>query len=406
MKRVLSLLLAAATALGLTVASFAATDDVTTYDNNEFDSASTRVYYGNSSTNLNLAAGELLLMEDKDPANNPAVILPDARLIPGNDYYFRVYKSNSQQTNQSLTNLDISPVTKGDLGDRKIRLSNGRNTSVISGVTISERGTGSSAYIRVKIETREAYGTNMTETSYRLTTSGNVGNNANTAALTDGTASFKVGWGRFTDEEIDDLGDEETITISNDKSVILKDQFKTLAKNYDYKAIEFISEDPLWTFTGRVSSMGNTNFHYSRDVVVPIVEKFEDMDLEFVTFNAGVTFPTNGELRIDVSDFDESFSRYYVYLYRDGKLTPISSKFESGADELVFRTNYLGSFLITGEEITDTSIINPGETGEAEEPGEVPENPDNPNTGAANVGAVALLGIASLATAFVARKKK
>jgi len=442
MKRVVSLLLALATAICVSAPAFAATDDyginrtangttandVITFnedgsinygttangtDNNVGSRALlsdplTRVSYGTSGNAITLTANEIVIVEDN---NTNAIIMPETHLDPGTEYKFKVYYVNTAGgTNISAVDAQnhITPILDSMMAGGKFRLRAVKGSSVISTAKVEKRGSGNSATYRLTITTKENWSTKETDVEYTLAVT-NQG--AGGVPFAQGNMTFKVGYGRFTDEEIDSFAEGDIITISNDFPVILKKQFETLAKNYNYKAIQFESEDGIWSYLGRVSGMGDTNFTYSRDVVPAIVTKFEDQEFEFLTFGAGVNFPTNGEMRIDVSDFSDEFNTMYTYLYRDGKLTPISTTYDSGADELVFRTNYLGSFVITNEQITDTTIINQGNQTVPEEPAEeVPNvtNPENPNTGASSSmnTAVALALTSIAAAAMVGRKRK
>jgi len=440
MKRVVSLLLALATAICVSAPAFAATDDyginrtangttandVITFnedgsinygttangtDNNVGSRALlsdplTRVSYGTSGNAITLTANEIVIVEDN---NTNAIIMPETHLDPGTEYKFKVYYVNTAGgTNISAVDAQnhITPILDSMMAGGKFRLRAVKGSSVISTAKVEKRGSGNSATYRLTITTKENWSTKETDVEYTLAVT-NQG--AGGVPFAQGNMTFKVGYGRFTDEEIDSFAEGDIITISNDFPVILKKQFETLAKNYNYKAIQFESEDGIWSYLGRVSGMGDTNFTYSRDVVPAIVTKFEDQEFEFLTFGAGVNFPTNGEMRIDVSDFSDEFNTMYTYLYRDGKLTPISTTYDSGADELVFRTNYLGSFVITNEQITDTTIINteqpPAVTEEVPTTPILPENPATGATSAVNIAVI--LGVASLAAAgSVVRKRK
>lgn len=406
MKRAISLLLALAAATGICTAAFAAQGDAQEADQGP---PTTRAHLGQNG--LNLLEGELILVTN---AANPEIILPEALLTPGTEYTFQLYKSNAQSANTNPASADIIPVTEAMLGGGKLKLSGKSGTSGISSAKIDRKGSGPNATYQVVIDTRESWGTSLTDTEYRIQISGQDLNVAGAQLLTEGNVTFKVGYNQVDDALIDSFVEGDVVTISNEAPVITKEQFETLAKSNNYKAVQFESAEGLWAYEGRVSGMGDTNFTYSQEVIPAVVNQFEKQDFGFVTFGAGVNFPTNGELRINVSEYSTDYGTMYAYLYRNNKLTPISTTYDSDADELVFRTNYLGSFLITNRQITDTSMVEPSpspgneEGNGTQEPGEEPSiNPDNPSTGGAGAINLAVVGgISGLFMAACLRRKK
>jgi len=401
MKKVVSLLAACATVFSMSATAFAAEGDIT----GSKSVLSTSVSYGTSAY-VNLALNEIVLVEN---TTNNALIGPETHLKPGTEYIFKLFKSNADQTNVAIGSADLSPITDGMLDGGKFRLRGRSGTATISSAKIVKRGTGTTATYRLELTTKENYGTKMTDVEYLVSVTGT---GANAVGLVEGNPTFKVGYGQMTDETVDTYTEGDTVVIEEDYPVIKKAQFTDLARNFNYKAVQFEAESGAWSYLGRISGMADANFTFSRDVIPAIIDKFGDQDFEFLTFPAGVTFPTNGEARIDVSDFSDSFNRMYTYLYRNGKLTPITTTYDTGSDELVFRTNYLGSFVITNEQITDTTIIEQNEQQVA--PEVVPEeninnniNNENPNTGASSGMNVAVaLGLAALVAAGAVSRKK
>lgn len=413
MKKVLSLLVAFATAIGVSATAFAAEDDII-YIGEDVDYSGAATYNVNDTSRstvygasgiITLTKGEIVLVTD---STTPSIIARNAHLDPGNDYKFRLYRADADQTNVSVSNAQISPVTDSMLGGGKFRLRGRSGTASISSAKIVKRGTGDNATYRLDLTTRQSWGVKLYDVEYLISITGA----ANATDIIESSTTFEVGWRTIADEDIEAYSEDDILTISNDYPVIKKDQFTTLAKNANYTAVEFEDEDGMWTFRGRISGMGDSNFHYSRDVIETIANTFEDQNFEYLTFGAGVNFPTNGEMRINVADFTDDFNNMFVYLYRDGKLTRVNTTYDSGADEIVFRTNYLGSFVITDEEITNTSILNPENNNNATEtPAEEPpitnNNNENPSTGAsAGMNVAIVMGVVSLAAISITSRKK
>lgn len=359
-----------------------------------------------ASNEVSVANNEIVIVNSK----TKALVLPETRLLPGHEYTFNLYRVTAGGAGfVNPSTLTLTPITRGELAGGRLRIRGSKGTSAITSAKIEEKGTSATGTFNLVITTRENYGTKITDVEYTITATGM---GAGAATFVDGSAILKTGYPRFTDTEIDTYSEGDIITIIPDeKVVILKDQFSTLAKAYNYKAVEFEAEDAGWSYTGRISGMTDTNFTYTHDVLPSIINKLPDQDFKFLTFPAGVTFPTTGEFRIDVSDVSGEFQRMYTYLYRNGMLTRVNATYDTGADEIVFRTNYLGAFVITNEEITDTTIVEHVEptTPAPTTPTEPTEPPliHNPNTGAGNVGALAsAMSLIALASAVALRKKR
>lgn len=417
MKKVISLLAAFATACSMGVASFAADDNpgVVRYSNNdvifidESGSLSSAPFVNviGMSGEINVGAHELFVVD----ATSKVVGGVYNKLDPDTEYNLRIYYN--PQDYALTSNNDATIISQGVevtgqlLNGGTIQLRTVKGSSNIQSAKIKTIGRGEAARYEMQITTRAYYGTKLNEVEYSLDVTGSA---SGVGTFNKSNHIFEVGYETINDSETD-VGEGGTITISNDAPVITKEQFVTIAKSANYKNVNFEGEDGGWRFTGRVSGMPDSNFYFTYDVIPEIVNKFPEQDYKFLTFKAGVTFPTNGEMRIDVSDINDDFGTMYAYLYRNGKLTRVATTYDSGANEVVFRTNYLGSFLITDTEITDTSIIAEEENEEENEEGVHGESGgpgNNPSTGASSAMDIAMtLGLVSLVTAgALSRKRK
>ena len=353
--------------------------------------------------------GELFLV---DEGNN--IVAPDAWLIPGTDYAFDIYYNAnppvvaaandiSGTNSEILGNNDIKKLTYGDLMKNASLKLSVRNSGPLTSSKIRTVGasTNVNSTYRLELTTRQNYGVRMSEVEVTLSVSGAHAVQIPDFVFADSTYNFRVGYNTIDDADTD-VGEDGTLIISNDYPVILKDQFTDIAKSANYKNVNFEAEDGSWSFTGKVSGMKDTNFIYNEDPDEDLLNKFPDQDFKFLNFPGGVNFPTTGEMRINVSDVSDDFSNMYVYLYRDGKLTQINGTYDSGADEVVFRTNYLGRFVITNNEITNTSLIPDTDHGTSPE-----EIGTNPSTGiATGVNLTAVMALTALGGGILIRRKR
>lgn len=409
MKKAISLLLILALTLGISVVGFAATDIPGDYYNrfNALSVTPNPLATPGATQTYNIGAGELFLV------NGKAIVGTETELRPDETYKFDIFYAPTAIVGKSAA--EILPVnnvgglarklTKSDVGKGTVKVRTIKGSSAVSSAKIKTVGSGNTQTYRLDIETRPNYGTKTTDLEYTL----NVADTDTNNVFAESTHTFVVGYNTISDSDTD-VGEGGTITITNDAPVILKDQFADIAKSANYKNVIFEAEDGNWTFTGKVAGMKDTNFSYNYDPDTDLLNKFPDQEFKFVNFPAGVNFPTTGEMRIDVSDVSSDFKTMYAYLYRNGQLTEINTTYDSGADELIFRTNYLGRFIITNERITDTSLLPEPEEEEEEDIIPIPEVPggtNNPTTGAADAGSMVALGLVAIASAAaISRKRK
>lgn len=405
MKKAISLLVALAATFSIVMTGFAADNSIE--DMGEPGIAA-HLEYAQGSTDQNplVRADVNDLVLSLGTSNQ--LVLPETHLTPGTEYEYKIFRVTAATgAGVHPDNLEITPVTDGDLNGGRIRLRTGKGSSAISNISINKRGAGVNATYNLVVETRANYGINMTDVEYSLVVSGQ--GNDTLHVMNNSIISFRVGYEEMSDDEIDSYGEGDIVTVYHDTPVFTKRQLERLARNFNYKAVEFQDENGDWGYTGRISGMGASNFITTHDVIPAIVNALPDQDFHFLTFLSGVTFPTNGEMRIDVADIsDEYGGRIYAYIYRNNTLTPIATTYDSATDEIVFRTNYLGAFVLTDREITDTDILNPNEP-EINEPEDNDNNlpGNNPDTGAATgANVAATLALASLAAAAVIRKRK
>jgi hypothetical protein len=400
MKRAISLLLAMVVAFGLSAAAFAATD----VPGRLTPSPRIELVPGAAAADnqYKIKAGEIFL------ANKDGQIVGfETRLIPGKTYEYDIYHATADTGGKAsdifAATSSITPLTKADIGEKgQVQFHSVKGArQTIQSTKVKTKGNGPSATHYVEIKTREAYGTKTSDVEYELSVNG-----VGAPTYAPAKISFKVGFPAM-DDSLLDVGEEGTIIIENEAPVIMKDQFTEIAKSANYKNIYIESEeDGNWSFKGKVAGMKDTNFYYDFDPDTDLLNKFPEQEFKFLSFRGGVNFPTNGEMRIDVSDVSDVFDTLYPYLYRDGKLTSINGTYDASTSQLVFRTNHLGKFIITNKKITDSSML-PEEPVEEAPIAEVPAPPatSNPYTGVP-IDLTAVFGLVSVAAGSLVSRKR
>lgn len=339
------------------------------------------------------------------------ILEPGDLLTPGEEYVFNVYYATAPFTGTPtdlVNTANSARVTKGMLDGGRLRVRTIKGSTSVASVTLDEKGSGTNANYQLTVNAKENYGTKTNDVEYALEVTG-AGTNA--VALVKSGVAFKIGYRKMSDDDIATYEEGDVVTIYNDTPVITKKQFETLAKNYNYKAITFEDENDTWVFTGRISGMGDTNWYNTEDIIPNVVLDYPETNFKFINFHGGVKLPTNGEMRINVSDISADYANMHVYLSRGGALTPITAAYDRETDEIVFKTNYLGTFIIS-EDVITTVTTEPTEPTEPnyEAPGTTaPTTPTNPATGgtATAMNLISAIGVAALTGAgSLIRKKK
>lgn len=206
--------------------------------------------------------------------------------------------------------------------------------------------------------------------------------------------SFKTGYKVMDDAYVNGLTQGEYITVDPTAPVITKAQLAKIAELNNYKAVTFTYGD--WSYTVNVTDKDTINMLSNTNAIKEIMTKFENNQFKFVTFPAGTDFGVNGKVEIDVSaEMDDFDSKFFVYLYADGKLTKIDSKLDADTSTLSFTAKKLGRFVITDKEIKDTIVVEGSNNGTGTGTGN-----KNPNTGANDfVGVAAAMAVISLVAA-------
>lgn len=411
MKKVISLLVAIVAATSVSVAAFAADDVPGIVHRSALVDADTYAASVGESGDIFVGKNELYLVDSE----NKIVGGIYNRLIPDNDYTFKIYWNNSGADIQNSTDSAVIAAGKelkgSDLVKGTIRLRTIKGSSNIQSAKIRTIGRGDNARYELKIDCRENYGTKINDVSYTLHVTGST---QPTGTFEESEHNFEVGFDTIRDEDTD-VGEDGYLTMANDRPVVEADQFKDIARSANYKAVNIEGEDGDWSLKARVSGMKDSNFFYSYDVVPEIVEKLPDQEYYFLNFKGGVNIPSSSEMRINVDEIFDDYNNIYAYLYRNGKLTRIETTLDSNNMQIVFRTNYLGAFVLTDTEITDTTILDTGveedkdtdTDTDTDAPTTDDNNGNNPSTGAAGaLNTIAGLGLASLGSAGVIRRKR
>ena len=424
MKKAIALLLAFATAFSISVTAFADADldsAIRIVDERTSSELTGSDIAGRSVTPFNLIMDENdLAVEQHDMFfvfnggdMDGRLLLPGSVITPGEEYTLDVYyATTASRTDETGILSGSALVTKGLLDGGRLRLRTVKGSTSIATAKLEEKGSGNSASYQIILTTKSNYGTKLNDIEYALEVTG-TGTTGSIFTNRTGVA-FRVGFEKMADSELDAYEEGDTVTLYNDRPVVSKKQFENLAKAFNYKAVTFEDENATWSFTGRVSGMSDTNFYNTQNIIPDVVIDNPDVDFKFVNFHGGVKLPTNGEMRIDVSDISSDFGEMHLYLSRGGALTPIAATHDRDTDELVFKTNYLGTFIIADAQV-ETVLQEPATP---EDPNyqppldqndpSAPINPNNPGTGAIPyAGIISTIGLAALAgTGSLIRKKK
>ena len=268
--------------------------------------------------------------------------LDGSLLTPGETYRFPILVS--------VGGGELQPLDDTLINQYSVKVTNTGEGETMSEFAVIRVGGNYHISAKVKagwpaVKTEEEYAIRMT----------NKKNRQDFAVL---NVTFETGYEQASDENISQLEEGDEVVVDNTAPVYDADQLERISKRNGYKKVTF--SDDGWRFTVNVNDMDAVNLVHNRNAVKEIVTKYEDHSFEFLTFPAGPRFRSSGLVEIDVSDYAEDFDgQFFLYRYLHGELTEIPVKYNSGEETLTFSTDTLGRFVITDQPITDRIVFTP-----------------------------------------------
>ena len=222
------------------------------------------------------------------------------------------------------------------------------------------------------VDVKAGYPASQTEEEYTLKLTAKSGNKA----LAEQKIEFTTGHKIVDDADIDALKAEDYVELDNTTPLYTKEQLEKTARINNYRKVTFSGNN--FTFSANITDMPDSNLYYSNTAVKDILSQYEDNSFEFLAFPGNPTFTTSGIIELNVEDISEAYAqKFFVYSYKDGKLTPVAASYDHEEDILSIQAKTLGQFVITDKQIGNT-VVTPPSSNEGGSTG----NP-NPNTGAA-----------------------
>lgn len=420
MKKVLAMMLAAATTLSIGVTALA--DDINTLEDPS-SSSSSEVSSSETSSNEETSSEETSSEETSSEASSSelssseissdassdveaavdfknatgivigadedGVVLGDDVLEPGTEYKFPV---------SMVVDGKTVKITDENIKDFKFRYSK-VSTKGMSRFEIEEY----KGQYYLYVESRDTMTTKPVDVKYNV----KLTPKSTTLPIFSQEVKFQYGYEELGGDYIDSLDKGDTVEIDNSNPVITASQFNKIAKVNDYKNVTLAGNG--WEFTVNVTDETTKNLVHSNAGIKEVLAKFPDQDFKFFTFGGKPTFAGTGKLSLDVDDIVDDFDKMYTYRYADGKLYRINATFDADENTLSFRTNKLDNFLVTNELIKDGTVVTEVDNNSSSGSSDKEENTDknNPTTGANDMINVAVMAaIASLAAAGTMVTKK
>lgn len=371
---------------------------------------------------VTIGDNELFLVDDSGRVSGAGVILD-----PNTQYSFQIYVYQptvpNELGNTSVENLRVPTGARqltgadmkiaGEAGKyAKLRLRNTKGDNMISSARINRKDSADDMRFELEVRTGPTTVTSLSDVEFRL----DVTDGPPTLPIASSIVGFRVGY-QSLDEDYSYVKENGTVTISEGAPVITRSQFGDISESAKNRNVYIEADDGSWRYYGHVGGMRDTNFTYNREPVPSVADSFSHNNLYFLNFPSGVSFPGNGEMHINVSEISSDFADMHTYLYRDGRLTAINAAHDAANDELVFRTNFLGYFVISDSPLTSDQLLYTDLDG-GEEIGKsigdsinndrtrsATAQNDNPTTGADSTGAMLALGLVTMTAGCILFRK-
>ena len=399
MKKMLAVMLAAATTMSVGVTAFAndeignGTAVVSSYADLLLDSgnpgSSSSDAEDNSSSSGSSSEDESISLENatdvKIGADEDGVVLGDDILEPGKEYKFPV----------SLT-----------VGGKVVKITD----KLMDGYKFSYSKISAKGMSRFEIEeykgqyylyveARDTVVTKPVDVKYNV----KLVRKSNNISVFSQEVKFSYGYDESNDDYINDLDKGDIVEIDNNRPVITKEQFNKIAKLNDYKNVTLAGAG--WQFTVNVTDETTKNMVFTNAGVKEIMAKYPDQDFKFFRFGGKPSFNSTGKVALDVSDIVDDYENLNLYRYANGRVYKLNASYNAADETLEFRTNKLDTFFVTDKAIKDGTVIDENIVSDGNS---VNTDKNNPGTGAGDmINAAVMAGIASLAAAgAIAANKK
>ena len=403
MKKMLAVMLAAATTMSVGVTAFAndeignGTAVVSSYADLLLDSgdpgSSSSDAEDNSSSSDSSSEDESVSLENatdvKIGADEDGVVLGDDVLEPGKEYKFPV----------SLTvDGKDTKITEELMDGYKF------NYSKISskGMSRFEIEEYKGQYY-LYVEARDTVVTKPVDVKYNV----KLVRKSNNLSVFTQEVKFQYGYEEANGDYISGLDKGDVVEIDNDRPVITDTQFDKIAKINDYKNVTLYGSG--WEFTVNVTDESTKNMVHNNAGIKEVLAKYPDQDFKFFSFPGKPSFSATGRMALNVDDIVDDFEKMYTYRYANGTIYRINATFDSEENTLNFRTNKLDNFFVTNKFIEDGTVVSKDDVTDSDDTTSTPdENKGNPSTGASDMinaaVAAAFAGLAGVG-ALAAKKR-
>ena len=385
MKKVLAVMLAAATTMSIGVTAFAndeignGTAVVSSYADLLLDSgdpgSSSSDAEDNSSSSDSSSEDESVSLENatdvKIGADEDGVVLGDDILEPGKEYKFPV----------SLT-----------VGGKAVKITD----ELMDGYKFSYSKISSKGMSRFEIEeykgqyylyveARDTVTTKPVDVKYNV----KLVRKSNNLSVFTQEVKFQYGYDEADSDYINGLDEGDTVEISNDNPVITGTMFDKIAKINNYKNVTLAGND--WEFTVNVTDETTKNMVHNNAGIKAVLAAYPDQDFKFFSFPGKPSFSATGRMALNVDDIVDDFEKMYTYRYANGTIYRINATFDGDENTLTFRTNKLDNFFVTNKFIEDGTVVSDAEDTDTDDTNDSnngsSSNPDknNPSTGASDM---------------------
>ena len=385
MKKMLAVMLAAATTMSVGVTAFAndeignGTAVVSSYADLLLDSgdpgSSSSDAEDNSSSSDSSSEDESVSLENatdvKIGADEDGVVLGDDVLEPGKEYKFPV----------SLTvDGKDTKITEELMDGYKFNYSK-ISSKGMSRFEIEEH----KGQYYLYVEARDTVTTKPVDVKYNV----KLVRKSNNLSVFTQEVKFQYGYDEADSDYINGLDEGDTVEISNDNPVITGTMFDKIAKINNYKNVTLAGND--WEFTVNVTDETTKNMVHNNAGIKAVLAAYPDQDFKFFSFPGKPSFSATGRMALNVDDIVDDFEKMYTYRYANGTIYRINATFDGDENTLTFRTNKLDNFFVTNKFIEDGTVVSDAEDTDTDDTNDSnngsSSNPDknNPSTGASDM---------------------
>lgn len=159
--------------------------------------------------------------------------------------------------------------------------------------------------------------------------------------------SFTIGHSSVSDQAISAVSLGKPLYITNQAPLITQAQFNRLDSITQGNPVSITNG--IWTIEALVGGLSSQNFATNNHVIEELARQYPNQQFYFLNFTHGLRFTSGVKLTLDLSQLSAFQDSFYLYTYRNGKLTKPHADYQPDVKQITFTFTDLESVILTSK---------------------------------------------------------